>query len=642
MNLEQPGWLILLALLPLIAIGGVLVARTRRRQWDAFAAARLRSALIRRSSAIPRWLALFFLMAGAAALIAGLARPQGDAGTKTEKTIGRNVMIALDLSRSMRVNDVKPDRLSQAKIVIYELLDALPSDRVGLIGFAGSPYLHAPLTVDHAAVRETVEQIDETWAPVGGSDLGAAIQLAIKTLKETGQKNNALVILSDGEEHEGDLDPMIAEAERSGVYIFAIGVGTEDGGFVPDAEFPMMSGKPVISRLQTGVMQKLATETRGRFAIAGGGTDIPSMVKSAVQELDAFEVQGRERRVAVEFYQWLVLPGILFLMASIVAGTRWKAVQTATIIAGAFFLTPKAEASDISRARDALNGGQFEKARDDFRKLAEKAVLPGRASRYRIGEGTAAYRAEDFRGARSAFSGALLSDDPEVAANAHLGMGNTLFQLGWQGLANETYPHAADEIPDLNRFDTLVRERLARLKSSEPQEGSDNEEFVRLDSLMTNWADAVRHYRSALKNDPANEVAKKNQQTTLIYLNRLQELLKEDKEQTEQSIPPPQSGKGPPQEGEGESGEGEPQDGDGSGQGDENQEGGGGEDEKDKPGDNGKKPDDKKGKDGDGDKGDPNESPEDRARRLLSDNADLEHGPLNPGRFEPRTPEKDW
>src|SRR5690606_15930540 len=95
------------------------------------------------------------------------------------------------------------------------------------------PYLYAPLTVDHPAVRETVEQIDENWAPVGGSDLASAVRLATETLRETGQKNNALVILSDGEEHEGDIDAMLAEAARSGVYIFAIGVGTPEGGIVP-------------------------------------------------------------------------------------------------------------------------------------------------------------------------------------------------------------------------------------------------------------------------------------------------------------------------------------------------------------------------------------------------------------------------
>ena len=237
MNFAHPGWLALLILLPLLGIGAVLTARLRQKQWAVFVAPRLREALVKRSSALPRWLALFFLLTACAAIIFALARPRGDAGTRTEKTVGRNVMVALDISKSMRVSDVKPDRLSQAKIVIYELLEAMPNERIGFIGFAGTPYVYAPLTIEHSAVREIAEQVDETWAPVGGSDLPAAVHLATETLKKTGQKNNALVILSDGEEihddeRSGELERMIAEAERAGVYVITIGVGTEDGGFV--------------------------------------------------------------------------------------------------------------------------------------------------------------------------------------------------------------------------------------------------------------------------------------------------------------------------------------------------------------------------------------------------------------------------
>src|SRR5690606_29478100 len=126
---------------------------------------------------------------------------------------------------------------------------------------------------------------------------------------------------------------MISEAERSGVYIVSIGVGTEDGGFVPNKAYPGdrmvdRAGKPVISRLQPDVLRKLAEDTKGRFTMAGSGVDIPAIANSVVKDLDAFEMEGRERRVSIEFYQWLMLPAVLFLIASIVAGTRWKSVTT--------------------------------------------------------------------------------------------------------------------------------------------------------------------------------------------------------------------------------------------------------------------------------------------------------------------------
>ncbi len=654
MSFAQPGWLVLLILIPLLGIGALLASRLRKRQWEEFVAPRLRGALLKRGSSLPRWLALFFLLNACGAMILALARPQGDAGVRTEKTMGRNVLIALDLSRSMRVADVKPDRLAQAKIVIYELLESMPNERIGLIGFAGNPYLYAPLTIDHSAVRETVEQVDETWAPKGGSDLAAAVHLATETLKKTGQKNNALVILSDGEKHEGDLDAMIAEAEKSGVYILAVGVGTEDGGFVPNEDFPNKqmvdrSGRPVVSRLQADVMRKLAAETKGRFALAGSGLDIAAMVNSVVKDLDAFELKGRDRRVSIEFYQWLMLPAILFLIVSVTTGTRWKGVGVSLLISGMFFTPTGAKASDASNAMEALNGKQYDEARKTYQHLAETSKFQGQAARYRLGEATAAYRGGDLRGARTAYSKSLLSAESEVQASAHLGLGNTLFQLGWEGLSGEAYPSDPAQLPDLNQFDTMVKELLAKLRETDAPEEGETNGYVRVESLITNWTDAVRHFDSAAASPAPDKAAQQNHDLTMIYLKRLKELLKQEEQETEQSMPQQGQGQGEPQPGEG--GEGDPKEGEG-GKGDEKKPGGGEKDKdpKSKSGDKGEKPDQGKGgkgdkpKDSDSKNGDknPSEGPEDRARRLLKENSDVEKGPLAPGRYEFMPPQEDW
>ncbi len=650
MNFAQPGWLALLLLLPLLVTIALITSRSRRSQWAAFVAPRLREALVKRGNALSRWLAFLFLVSACAALAVALARPRADAGTKLEKTVGRNVMIALDISKSMRVADVKPDRLSQAKIVIYELLDAMPNERIGIIGFAGTPYVYAPLTVDHSAVREITDQIDEKWAPLGGSDLASAVQLATETLKKTGQKNNALVILSDGEKHEGDLEAMISEAERSGVYIVAIGVGTEDGGFVPNPtpNYPERqilddAGRPVISQLQPDVMRKLAEGTKGRFATAGSGVDLPSLVNSVVKDLDAFEMEGRERRVSIEFYQWLMLPAILFLIVSIISGTRWKGLRTAT--AALLLITaPGARASEASSAKEALAGKDYKTAREAYHKLAESTKARETRARYLLGEATAAYQSKDFREARAAYSGSLLSTDPAVDASGHLGMGNSLFQLGWIGLAGEAYPQDPTSVPDLDAFDDMVKKTLAKLREAEEPEEGETPGFGPIESLISNWTDAIRHFESTLALKSTDPVARGNRDLTMIYLKRLKELLKEEEKETQQSMPQPQPGEGPPQEGDGD---GEPKDGEGGEKGPKDGKGEGGE--KDKDGKGGDKDKDGKGgkKDKDdekkGDKGDnPNESPQERAKRILKENADLEKGPLTRGRREFQDPEKDW
>jgi Ca-activated chloride channel homolog len=654
-SFAQPAWFILLVLLPLLGVLAVLVAHVRRKQWSAFVAPRLRDALLKRGSPLPRWFALFFLLAACAALTAALARPQGNAGTRTEKSLGRNVLIALDLSRSMRVTDVKPDRLARAKMILHELIDAMPNERIGVIGFAGSAYVYAPLTVDQQAVRETIDQIDETWTTRGGSNLGNALRLAIDTLKETGQKSNALVILSDGEKHDGRIDPLIDEAREAGVYILAIGVGTEDGDYVPNPDFPAgrmvdRSGQPVISRLQPEVLRQLASETKGRYAVAGSGADIAAMVNDVVGDLDAFEIDGRLRTIMVEFYQWLVLPAILFLMTALVAGTKWRGVPTAAV-AGLLVLlpSPPARADQAADAREALRSGDYRTARDTYEKLAESTRLRDRRARFKLGEAVAAERLTDFRSARRAYSGALLSGEKDVLATAHLGMGKSLFQTGWMTLDEQPYPvEDAGATPMLEHFENLVRDKLEAMRG----EDEDGRSAAEIESLITNWADAVRHFDSALANGVPAEVAEHNRNLVMTYLKRLQELLQEEEEQTQEQIPQPQPDEAQPQPGEGE---GEPEESDEKGEpredgserpGDE----GGGDEQKDESqgaGEDEENPDDKSGKREDEKESNdeplnPGETPEERARRILSDSADLEKGPLTPGQFEFNPPEKDW
>jgi Ca-activated chloride channel family protein len=528
----------------------------------------------------------------------------------------------------------------------------MPNERIGLIGFAGTSYLYAPLTIDHSAVRELVDQVDETWAPLGGSDLASAVHLATETLKKTGQKNNALVILSDGEEHDGELNSIIAEAEQAGIYIIAVGVGTEDGGFVPSSDFPNgqlidSSGRAVISRLQAKVMRKLAEETKGRFAIAGSGADIPALVKSVVMGLDAFQAPGRERRISIEFYQWILLPAIIFLIVSIIAGTRWKRVQTLLFILGGILFGAEAKANDASNAKKLLENQEYQAASDAYRNLAKKSFSRESKARYHLGEASAAYHTKDFRGARTAFSQSLMSTDPKVLANGHVGMGNSLFQLGWIGLSGEPYPSDPSLIPDLARFDTLAKEALAKMRESDASDDSESGGYVRIESIITNWADAVRHFGSAELQPPTNEAAEKNSSLAITYLKRLAELLTQEKQDAEQSMPEagpgegqPQEGDGEPQEGDGKKGKkGQKKSGDKGDEGEEKKDGSGDDDPKNDGGEKGKKETKKNGeKDGDN----PNESPQQRARRILKENSDLEKGPLSPGRREFGTADKDW
>lgn len=687
MTLAEPLWLLLLLLIPLFVVGAILTARLRRKQWAVFAAPRLRPKLLRRGSPLPRWLAFSFLLASVVLMAAGLARPQTTRGTETETTKGRNVLLALDLSRSMLVKDLKPDRLTQAKTLCYDLMEALPSDRIGVIGFAGEPYLVAPLTVDHAAVRETIDQLDLDYIPVGGSNLEGAMELAIKTLKETGQKENALVLLTDGDETTGRMSRLAEEAKRSGIYVFTIGMGTELGDFVPDKDYPDgrhldRAGNPVRSPLNAEPLKRLAQETGGRFAAATSAASIPDMVKVAIADMEQFEIEGRERFVPVEYYQWFLLPGILLLIASVIAGTRWRGLGPASAAATAALLVlspAPAEAGLEDDARRALAEGRHQDAAGHFRALAEDESNPDHAARYRLAEANAAYRAGKLDDARHAFSEALRSDDPKVRAAAHHGLGTQLFGSGWKRLSrgaaypevgakedgeqadafrriadailglsgDEAKPEEEGKEPDpMLVFDAMVREAMSEWMQDEAPENGDSAGFARFNHVLDDWIDGVKHFDSALRYDPALADAKHNRALTVNYLKRLREILEEVEENAQQLQPMPQPGEG---EGEGEQpqpegqGEGEQE---GEGQGDEEREGQGGEgEERENQGEGGDRPNDNKPEES-GDKGNnkpkEGETPEEAASRILRENADFEKGALNPGRLRYEQPEKDW
>ncbi|WP_035601668.1 VWA domain-containing protein [Haloferula sp. BvORR071] len=691
MSFSQPGWLALLLLIPFFTVGAVLVARLRRKQWAAFAAPRLRTKLLRRGSPLPRWFAFALLMLATALLAFGLARPQTTKGTAAETTRGRNVLLALDLSRSMLVADLKPDRLTQAKTLCYELMEALPSDRIGLIGFAGEPYLFAPLTVDHAAVRETIEQLDIDYIPVGGSDLEGTLELAIKTLKATGQKENALILLTDGDETTGRMSRLAAEAKKAGVYIFAIAVGTEQGDYVPNKEYNDgkhrdRAGNLVKSSINTAALKKLAAETGGRFAVATSAASIPEMVKTAISDMEQFEIAGRDRVVPVEYYQWFLLPAILCLIASVIAGTRWRGLGPASAAGVAAvmlaFAPQPAHASSEGDALKAVKEGRHAEAEDLYDKLANEAENSDEAFRYRLAQGNAAYKQGETETARHAFSEALRSEDPKVRAAAHHGLGTILFDSGWKRLSNNAaYPNykapeeekstsrstnpfrqiadallglmrkkdEAEKKDPMAKFDGMVRQALMDWLMEPIPDNGDTAGFGRFNNVLTDWMDAIKHFDSALHYDSSLEAARHNRALAVKHLKRLREILEEVQENAQQIQPAPGEGEGQGDQQPGEGGKGD-QEGDGEGGQQKgkgkDQDGEGANGNKDQQGEGGDNPGDKKNGDGDKEKGGrkprDGESPEDTARRILKENADFEKGALGPNRIEYRQPDKDW
>ena len=329
MSFLHSGLLFLLTILPFILLGGILAYRRKNKTWQKMVAPRLRHQLVQTSSHTRRWVALAFGLVGCALLIVALARPYIGESTTTEQISTRNILIAIDTSRSMLVKDGAPDRMATAKAMAIEVLEAFPNDRVGIIAFSGTPLMMVPLTVDHTAVHETIGQLDTQVIPSGGSDLSATVDIAIKTFKKTGQKkSNALIIISDGEDHSQKIEQSADDIRKSRTVVCTIGVGNIKGGIIPDAnyrdgKFRDSRGQTVYSKMNPAALQALAKAGRGAYSPASSG--VTTAISSALDSLKRDEQAGRTTTVPNEYFHWFLIPAIIFLALSVVLHSEFLA-----------------------------------------------------------------------------------------------------------------------------------------------------------------------------------------------------------------------------------------------------------------------------------------------------------------------------
>ncbi len=324
-DFASPQWFALSLILPFL-VGLKVWSRTRSsRGVDAFVARRLQADLVRKTPAPADWIAFGLQLLGIALLILALARPQW--GFREEETIteGRNVIIAIDTSNSMLAEDLQPNRLTRAKLAAQDLVRNLPTDRIGLIAFAGKAFAQAPLTIDHEAVLESIEQLDTEVISRGGTNLAEPAMLALETMSEAETSLAALVIFSDGEDLEGgeEIERMQAQTQDSKLLIVAVGVGTEAGGIIPDplADQPGVfikdeEGNIVRSRLDPIALRRLADLTDGVYLNMGMDSSVSDVVRQALRKLETQRLQADSSRVPIERFAIPLVAGMLFLVLS--------------------------------------------------------------------------------------------------------------------------------------------------------------------------------------------------------------------------------------------------------------------------------------------------------------------------------------
>lgn len=249
------------------------------------------------------------------AIILALARPQGATLPGLAHSNAREVLVAVDVSRSMLADDLKPDRLSRARLLIRALLDELKGERLGLLPFAGTAFLQSPLSSDYEIFRTFLDELGPDMIPAGGSNFSALLKIAADAFS-TGDADRYLIILSDGEAQEDNWRAPAEALAKRGVRILSLGFGTLDGAMVPDGKGGLVKdqrGAVVLTRLDATTLRELARATGGEYRDATTFVDLPALLRATVAQgrAGAFEETDATRRV--ELFPWFLAPALLLL-----------------------------------------------------------------------------------------------------------------------------------------------------------------------------------------------------------------------------------------------------------------------------------------------------------------------------------------
>lgn len=284
---EHLYWLAALPLIILIFIGRMVWRKNRMKKLGG--TSQLSEQIL---GFIPGRHSLHFTLLAVAflSLVIGYANLQRGSGNETLQRKGVDVMIAIDVSRSMLATDISPDRLSRAQQLIMSMLDKMKHDRVGLIVFAGRAYQQVPLTMDYATMRMVLQHAHPGLVPTQGTAVGEAIALAEKSFSQKEKKYKTLVLISDGEDHEERSLTIAEEAARAGVVIHTIGVGSPEGTTLRDPATGAVKldkdGTPVVSRLNESFLRSVATAGRGTYTLLRNTDEVASKV---VHEINGME-----------------------------------------------------------------------------------------------------------------------------------------------------------------------------------------------------------------------------------------------------------------------------------------------------------------------------------------------------------------
>ncbi|KAA3618046.1 MAG: VWA domain-containing protein [Calditrichaeota bacterium] len=334
----NPFALYFLILIPLGILLYYVIFRWKNRSLQRFGNPELMKKLTSGVSRRKQKFKAFLVLVSLFFMILALARPQ--IGTKLEEVQreGVDIIVAVDVSLSMHAKDIAPSRLEKAKHEVGTLIKQLAGDRVGIVAFAGDAFLHCPLTLDYGAAKLFLDALDPGVIPDPGTAIDRAMQVALNSFDQKERKYKVLILITDGENHGADLKPLTEQAEREGVVIHTVGIGSPEGVPIPlENEYGIQvgfkqdkSGTTVMTKLDELTLEKISLQTGGKYFRASSSEDELGQIYSAVTKMEKKDLGAVKFTQYEDRYQIFLFIALLVLLLEILVPerrrvkTEWK------------------------------------------------------------------------------------------------------------------------------------------------------------------------------------------------------------------------------------------------------------------------------------------------------------------------------
>mgnify|MGYP002623376358 CR=1 FL=1 len=526
---EDPIYLYLLVLIPILALIRFISYRNQKKRLRRFGDAALLKELMPDVSRFRPSVKFWILQTALALLIIMLARPQLGTKISHEKRVGIETIIAMDISNSMRAEDIVPSRLDRSKMMVENLVDHFSNDKIGLIVFAGDAFVQLPITSDHVSAKMFLSSIDPSMIATQGTDIAKAVDMASHSFTQEEGIGKAIVVITDGEDHEGGAVEAAQAAKDAGMRVYVLGVGSANGAPVPVPG----TGDFMKDHAGNTVMSALNEDMCKQVAQAGGGAYIHVENNSAAQEqldneLDKLSKKETTSTMYSEFDEQFQAFGVLALLLIILEicifdrknpllkgislfGTKKKAATMLLLLVTASAVAQTSDRQYIRQGNKQFHSGDYPGAEVSYRKAIEKNPKNPQAV-FNLGNALMAQK-KDSAAVEQFESAARLETNPLRKAQSYHNMGVICQTHKMYGEAIEAYKNALRLNPndDETRYN-LVLCKHQQQKQQQKQQGQDQQ-----------------------NNDDKNKDDKKNQQKP--------EENKDKQDQKQQEQPKPQMSK---------------------------------------------------------------------------------------------------